>query len=82
MARQLTGELLIEDVENLVGKEGSNTLLFGWAFVLISLGPPHVRPMRALNTCGGPNEIESAVHVLTGSFTAIFQASADLSART
>ena len=31
-------------------------MFFGWAFFLISLGSPHVRPVG--RTCGEPNEIE------------------------
>ena len=38
---------------------------FGWVCVLISFGSPRVRPMWALSTCGGPNEIELAIRVLT-----------------
>ena len=40
-------------------------IFFRWVFFLIPLGghAPHVRPIRALNTCGEPNETElTAAH--------------------
>ena len=50
----------------LVPEKGAVTF-FGWAFFLISLGSPHVRPMGVHHagvhrTCGEPTEIESTPH--------------------
>ena len=53
------------------------TVIFsGWGFFWISLGgqAPHVRPMWALNTRVGPNEIELTGPPLTDGFTGLFQA--------
>ena len=55
--------------------ENRAVTFFGWVFFLISLGgqAPHLlrAHMWALRTCGGTNDIELTIRVLTGYFTAL-----------
>ena len=37
-------------------------MFFAWVSFLISLGSPHVRPMKVHRTCGEPNDIELTPH--------------------
>ena len=52
-------------------KKGAVTFS-GWGIFLVPSSSPHVCPMRALNTCGEPDETELTIRVLTGDFTALF----------